>query len=68
MKIFRAAMKAATGSLLALFVVGSDSIMDTYGIAGYLGIGACILAAFWLICLDHVVSPKPTRYRGRGRR
>nr|DAH67165.1 MAG TPA: hypothetical protein [Caudoviricetes sp.] len=67
MKFLKITVKAAVGCVAALLVVGSDSIMDTYGIAGYLSIGACILTAFWLVCLDHVVSPKAgRRYRGRG--
>lgn len=66
MKILKAAVKAAVGLTAALFAAGSDSIMDTYGIAGYLAIGGCILAAVWLVCLDHAVSPKAgRRYTGR---
>ena len=66
MRILKMAVKCAVGLLTALFAVGSDSVMDAYGVAGYLAIGGCIAAAFWLVCLDHVVSPKTgRRYRGR---
>lgn len=67
MKFLKTAAKVAVGCVTALFVVGGEDVMDAYGIAGYLAIGACILTAFWLVCLDHVVSPKAgRRYRGRG--
>ena len=70
MRAVRLAARAVLGGICALYVVGSDGVMDKFGIAGYLAIGGCLIAAWVLLkmekSMDELDAEKPVhRYRGR---
>lgn len=63
-------MKGMVRSVIALlflaYAVGSDGLMARYGIAGYVGTGLCLAAAWVLAGLaDGIQDKAADRYRGR---
>ena len=52
--------------LFLAYAVGSDGLMERYGIAGYVGTGLCLAAAWVLAGLAGRVEERLNhRYRGR---
>lgn len=66
MRVMKWTSRVVTGVLLAAVVFGSDGLMDALGIAGYLGVGGCLVLAWVLTGLAERVDERLNhRYRGR---